>query len=412
MSADFNAMLNEHLHYDLLKEELDKKNYLWKAISHDDEVSGDIIVPFQAAKASSIKRGAGPTAVADITKHKYTRGSVSFDNIPKVWGSMIFNWEDILNHDGRVKQKSFLGKFLPSQVEDFTDKFAEDLNHATLNTASKDAVSGAAGTTGGTVVVNRIERYEVGEYLVFEDGENGYVSGININTNTLSVVTTLGGSTPTDLSTVEAGDKIYKDGAQTSANQMTSLRDALLTAANGGDASIYGATKLSSPYTQAVNISGSDISASNILEKLFDGLSTFRRKAKVGSTEIWMSLKHLGSVMKKLEQDKGAAKMVEGSMKVNQYGFTEIMVFGPKTGAVKIVGIQEMDDDIILGIDPKSLKFHSVKGIQKVKTPDGNLYTVNRSSTTGFDFVTDLYYRGDLIVSRPHRNCIWHSITY
>lgn len=411
MSADFNAMLNDHLHYGLLKEELEARNYLWKTLDHDDEVSGDIPVPFQAARSSSIKRGAGPTAVADITKHQYTRGSVAFADIPKVWGSMIFNWEDILNHDGRVKQKSFLGTFLPQQISDFTEKFAEDLNHGALNTARKDTAV-AAGDASGNIEVNRIERYEVGEYLVFEDGEVGWVKTINVNTNIINVVTALGGSTGVDLTTVEAGDDIFKDGAQTAANQMTSLRDALLSAANGGDTNIYGVSKLASPYTQAVNISGAAITATNILEKLFDGVATFRRKAKVGKLELWMSLKHLGSVMKTLEQDKGPYKMEPGSMKVNEYGFTEINVFGPKTGAIKVVGLQEMDDDVIFGIDTGSMKFHSVKGIQKVKTPDGNLYTVNRSATTGFDFVCDLYYRGDLIVSKPHRNCVFYSISY
>lgn len=411
MSADFNAMLNDHLHYGLLKEELEKKSYLWKTLEHDDDVSGDIIVPFQAARSSSIKRGAGPTAVADITKHAYTRGSVALADIPKVWGSMIFNWEDILNHDGRVKQKSFLGTFLPAQVEDFTEKFAEDLNHAALNQARKDTAV-AAGDASGNIEVNRIERYEVGEYLVFEDGEVGWVKSVNINTNIINVVTALGGSTGVDLTTVEAGDDIFKDGAQTAANQMTSLRDALLSAANGGDTNIYGVAKTASPYTQAINVSGSAITASNILEKLFDAIATFRQKSKVGKTELWMSFKHLGSVMKILEQDKGPYKMEPGSMKVNEYGFTEINIFGPKTGAIKIVGLQEMDNDVIFGIDTDSVKFHSVKGIQKVKTPDGNLYTVNRSATTGFDFVCDLYYRGDLIVSKPHRNFVVYSISY
>lgn len=403
-------MLNEHLHYDLLKEEIKEKNYLWKVADHDDEVSGDIIVPFQAAKASSIKRGAGPTAIDKITKHKYTRGSVAFDNIPKVWGSMIFNYEDILNHDGRVKEKSFLGKFLPDQIDDFTTKFAEDLSHAVLNSANKDEASGA-GTSGGVIKVKRIERYEINEYIKFEGGQDGYVAEINLNTDEIKVVTAIDGSTPVSLTGVSPDDKIYKAGADTSSNQMTSLRDALLSAANGGDATIYGVNKLLSPYTQAVNIDGSGISASNILEKIFDGLVTFKRKAKVGTTEVWMSFKHLGSVMKKLEQDKGAYKMVEGSMKVNQYGFTEIVVFGPKA-TVKVVGIQELDDDVIFGIDPGSLKFHSVKGIQKVKSPDGNYYTVSRSENTGYDFVTDLYYRGDCIVAKPHRNLVWHSISY
>lgn len=411
MSASFNDMLNEYLSYPLLKEKLEQMNYLWKAIEHDDGVSGDIIVPFEAGKASSIKRGHGPTEVQHITKFKYTRGSIPFDSIPRVWGSMIFNYEDILNHDGRVKAKSFLGTFLPEQIESFTTKFAEDLNQAALNTPQKDETADA-GTVGGVVEVKRIERYELGEHLNFEGGASGWVREIDVNASTVTVYDAKEGGSPVDLTGVAAGVKIFKDGAETAANQMLSLRDALLTETNGGTADLYGTPKLSSPYTQAINIDGSTMTADNVLEKIFDGVVEFRRKAKTAKTEIWMSYKHLGSVMKKLEQDKGPWKMEPGSMKVNQYGFTEINIFGPKTGALKVVAIQELDDDVIYGIDPKAMKLQSVKGIQKVKSPDGNFYTVSRSATSGYDFICDLYYRGTLTVFAPHRCCVWYGINY
>lgn len=413
MSADFNSMLNETLTYDLLKERIEKKNYLWRTIEHDDTVAGDIVVPFTASRASSVKAGNGPTAIADISKHGYTRGSVALSAIPRTWGSMIFNYEDILNNDGRVKEKSFLGKFLPEQIEDFTTYFAEEITHQTLNKAEKDTAT-ATGTAGGVLEVNRVERFEIGEKLVLDAaGANltAYVTAIDMNADAITVSATRGGA-GLDVSGVAAGETIHKEGRDLAANQMTSLRDALLSSVNGGDANIYGVAKTASKYTQAINVDGSGITAANILESLFDGLVEYRRKAKVGTNQIWVSMKHLGSCMKKLEQTKGAYKMVEGSMKVDEYGFTEITVFGPKTGAVKLVGIPELDDDIILGVDPKSMKFHSVKGIQKVKDPQGNMYTVSRDANSGFDFICDMYYRGDLIVSKPHRNMIWYGVNY
>lgn len=418
MSADFNGMLNDHLTYDLLKQEIEKKSYLWSTLEHDDDVSGDIIVPFTSARASSVKAGEGPSAADDISKHGYIRGSISFTDIPKMWGSLAFNYEDILNHDGRVKAKSFLGKFLPEQVEDFTTLFAETINHTVLNTAAKDTAAGT-GTVGGSLAVNRPERYEIGEKLVFDPaGANvsGYVRTVDINTSsttgTITVYNARTGGAVVDLSGVVATEKIYKDGFQTAANQMTSIRDALLSAANGGDTNIYGSAKTASKYTQAINILGSDITAANILSKLFDGYSVYKQKSKVGAAEIWLSFKHLGSIMKLLEQDKGPYKAVPGSTKSNEYGFTEITIFGPKAAGLKVVGMQEMDNDIIIIADPSSMKFHSVKGINKVKDPQGNLYTTNRSATTGFDFICDLYYRGDLIVSKPHRNAIFYSVSY
>lgn len=418
MSASFNDMLNDHLHYDLLVEEVKKKNYLWKTLDHDDEVSGDIIVPFESARASSVKAGGGPSAVADIAKHAQVRGSIAQTALPKVWGSLLFNYEDILNHDGRVKAKSFLGTFLPQQIDDFTTYFAEQVSHMALNKAAKDKAA-AVGTVGGTIAVYRPERYEIGEKLIFDPtGANatGYVTAIDMNTSdttgTLTVKDARSGGAAVDLSGVAANELIYKDGFQTGANQLTSIRDALLTSGNGGDANIYGVSKTASKYTQATNVDGSSITASNILDKLFDGTSVFKRKSKVGMVELWMSLKHVGSIMKLLEQDKGPYKAVQGSTKSSEYGFTEISLFGPQTGELKIVGLQEMDDDIVIGADPKSMKFHSVKGIQKVKSPDGNYYTVSRDTSNGYDFVCDLFYKGDLVISKPHRNCIWHSISY
>jgi hypothetical protein len=418
MAQDFNAMLNDHLHYDLMKEELKKKNYLWKALEHDDDVAGDIIVPFESSRASSVKAGGGPVDVSAISKHQYVRGSVNFANLPKVWGSLIFNYEDILSHDGRVKAKSFLGTFLPKQVEDFTTYFAETMNHMALNSAVKDEAAGT-GTVGGSIAVKRPERYEVGEAIVLDPaGANvsGFVRTINMNTSsttgTITVFDAVTGGAAVDLSGVASGEKIYKASFQTSANQITSMRDALLSAANGGDTNIYGVSKTASKYTQAINIDGSAMSASNILEKLFDGVTEFRRKSKEGMVELWMSYKHLGSIMKILEQDKGPYKAVPGSKKSAEYAFTEIGLFGPQTGEIKLVGIQEMDDDVIFGVNPKSMKFHSVKGVQKVKSPDGNYYHTVRDSSNGYDFVCDLYWRGELLISAPHKNCVFHGITY
>jgi hypothetical protein len=418
MSADFNAMLNDHLTYDLLNERLEKKNYLWKAIEHDDDVSGDIIVPFTSARASSVKAGAGPSAASDIAKHAYVRGSVSFSDIPKVWGSMIFNYEDILNHEGRVKAKSFLGKFLPEQIEDFTDIFAETLSHSVLNRDYKDKAADV-GATGGTIAVYRPERYEIGEKIYLDPTSanvSGYVTAIDMNTSTttgtITVKNARSSGSAVDLSGVAAGEKIYKEGFQTAGQSLTSLADALLTSGNGGDSTIYGQTKTASKFTQAINISGSSWTANNILSSLFDAHAVYKQKSKVGASEAWMSFKHMTSIMKILEQDKGPYKSVPGSLKSSEYGFTEVTVYGPGATGLKLVALQEMNDDLVFFADPSSMKWHSVKGINKVKSPDGNMYTVSRSDSAGFDFIVDLYFRGDLIVSKPHRNAVVHSISY
>lgn len=408
MSAVYNDMLNEHLHYDLLKSELNEKSYLWKTIEKDDEATGDIIVPFQKQRATSVKLGGGPSATNDISQHKYTRGSLAQADRPKIWGTLKFDYEDIFHHDGRMKQKSFLGTFLPKQVDDFTKYFASTLNHGFLNSEHLDVATGT-GSTAGVLAVSRIERFEVDQKLYIE-GNNYYVTAVNVNGDTVTLSATRGGSAA-DVSSIGADEKIYQDGFNTG-NRLSNLKSLLLPEADGGAANIYGVSKTASVFTQAISVSGASMTSANVLTKIFDAIVVYRRKAKGGLVECWLSYKHFGQVMKTLEQDKGPYKAVPGTTKSSEYGFTEITIFGPETGAIKFVALPEMDDDIIVLANPKSMKIHSNRGINKVKSPDGNFYVTDRSSTTGYSFITDMLFEGDIIVHHPSENLILHSIDY
>jgi hypothetical protein len=408
MSAVYNDMLNDHLHYDLLKAELNVKNYLWKTLEHDEGATGDIIVPFQKQKATSVKLGAGPSASTDISQHKYTRGSLAQADRPKIWGSLKFDYEDIFHHDGRMKQKSFLGTFLPKQIQDFTTYFSQTVNHGFLNSEHLDKTAGT-GSTAGVIAVNRIERFEVDQKI--NDGSTDYyVTAVNVNTDEITLSATRGGS-GADISAIVADTELYQDGFDTG-NRLSNLKSLLLSDANGGSANIYGVSKLASSFTQAINVSGASMTANNVLEKIFDAISVYRRKAKGGLVECWMSYKHFGQVMKTLEQDKGPYKAMPGSTKSSEYGFTEITIFGAETGAIKFVALPEMDDDVIVLANPKSMKIHSNKGINKVKSPDGNFYVVDRSASTGYSFITDMLFEGDIIVSQPSENLIIYDIDY
>lgn len=112
----FQDMLNEYLPNNLLKEEIIKRDYILSNIEKDQKwKGGKIVVPFKAAGASSLRMG-GLTAASDIAEAKYVRGSI--DAYKELWGSMIFNQRDIMDHSGRVNQDSFL-KIFPDQLEDF-----------------------------------------------------------------------------------------------------------------------------------------------------------------------------------------------------------------------------------------------------------------------------------------------------
>lgn len=409
-TRSFSDMLNEYLTYDLLKEELLPRDWLLNAIEKDNSwKGGTLVVPFQGAKASSIKLG-GLTSESDISEYDFVRGSVS--GYKEAWGSLLFNQRDVDEHM-KAGEQSFL-KGLEPQIDDFMNSMKEHLSMFLLNGPHFDKAT-ADGTAGGLITVNRPERFEIGQKVTVDDADSasvdGYVKDININTKVLHIVTTRGGAVDVDLSpyTVAQSAKVYTDGAITGANQFQSLRDALLSAANGGGASLHGQTKLSFPYLQAINIAGSSITATNILDKIFDAYTVGRERGKGNPNKIVMSYKHLGSVMKVLETSKQAFRQASDT-KQSLYGYTTIEIVGVK-GGLEVIGVHEMDDDIILGLDLKGIKLHSNDFFKIRKSPEGLMYHTLRA-TTGYSYIVDLCFYGELVVSRPSHQFIIHTISY
>ena len=110
----FQNMLNDFLPNELLKEEMVKRDFLLNKVEKDDtwigasdnngSNGGNLVVPFKAAGASSISAGQ-LTASGDISEDNYVRGLISKQ--PEIWGSMIFNHRDLMEHE-TVSEKNFL----------------------------------------------------------------------------------------------------------------------------------------------------------------------------------------------------------------------------------------------------------------------------------------------------------------
>src|SRR4051812_34029402 len=112
----FQAMLNEYLPIELLKAEMQKRDYLLqKADMEDGWKGGNLVVPFEGQSASSVEFGQ-LAADSDVSKHKYVRGGIATQ--PEVWGTMRFEHRDLMEHDGKIPEKTFL-KILPGQIDDF-----------------------------------------------------------------------------------------------------------------------------------------------------------------------------------------------------------------------------------------------------------------------------------------------------
>jgi hypothetical protein len=403
-------MLNDYLPNELLKEELVKRDYLLSKIEKDDSwKGGPLIVPFKAAGASSVAFGS-LTAEDDIAEDKFVRGQV--DNQVEVWGSMIFNHRDLMEHD-MISEQNFL-KILPGAVEDFMDYLKNVVSTNLLNGAHFAKLTAAVSANTGNIVVDHPDRFVIGQKVKLVDGSSditGYVKTINMNTKTVNLVTTRGGSTVLDFSGAEAldvGAKAYNVGADSTS--FSSLREALLSSANGGTSTLYGQTKTAYPYLQAINVDGSSVTASNILEKIFDAFVTIRTLGKGNPTSVIMSYTNWASALKVVEASKGSFNVTPGSQSASQYGWSEIQIGGIK-GTLSLVAVQECDDDVIKFVDWRALKFHSNGFFRKRKSPEGQEYYEIRA-TTGYQYIIDVCLFGEMVVIRPSYCGIMYGISY
>lgn len=413
-TRSFSDMLNEYLPNKLLREELIKRNWLLQNIEKDNSWEGsNIIVPFKAAGASSVSFGA-LTSSTDIAEDQNVRGSITA--YQEVWGSMVFNHRDLVDHEGKIPEATFL-KVIPDTVDDFMDYMKEVVSIA-LTSGPHFSLAEGDGQAGGTIVVDKIDRFQLGQKVTLDDDNSSpadyYVIAIDVNTKTVTLSASRGGAAANiSAYTLAQNAKFYHPGVWdgTTATTFNSLRSTLLSAANGGAATIHGKTKTAYPFLQAVNVLGSSITASNILDKIFDAYITIQSRAKGQASVVLMSFKHLGSVLKLVEAAKGPYNVVPGSQKVSEYGYFEIMLGNATKGMLKIVAVQEMLDSEIFFLDMKSMTFRSKGFFRKRKAPDGREYFEVRA-TTGYQYIVDTCLFGELEVSKPGHNGVLYSISY
>jgi hypothetical protein len=409
-TRSFSDMLNEYLPNRLLKEELLKRNWLLQNVQRDDSwAGGKIIVPFKGARASSVAIGS-LTAANDISEDDFVRGSI--DDYVEIWGSMKFNHRDLVDHEGKIPEATFI-KLVSETVDDFTD-YMNQVTSISLTVGDSFAKATGDGQVGGTIVVNRIDRFNLGQKVILDDDNSAdgtyYVIAIAVDSNTVTLSATRGGGAA-DISayTVAQNAKFYHPGAKGAS--FVSLRSALLSAANGGSSALHGQTKTAFPFLQAVNVSGADVTVANILDKIFNAFTVVQRKARGGKANtVLMSLANLGLIMQLIQIEKGPYHVAPGDKKALEFGWHEIMI-GSTTGQyLKLVGIQEMDDDVIYFLDMKAMTFRSKGFFKKRKAPDGREYFEVRN-TSGYEYLVDTCLFGELEVAKPGNCGVLHSIS-
>lgn len=406
----FNSMLNEYLTIDLMKEELIKRDYVLQKVERDDGwKSGTIPVPFEGQHASSVSFGSLVDST-NISNYKYVRGTVT--SYKELWGTIQFLHRDLMEHDGKINEKSFL-KILPGQIDDFIVNFKMTASINMLDGPHFATIT-VDGTSGGVIEVDRIDRLTLDQEVHLVDGNTAeatyYVIAINVNGGTLgngsATLSASRGGAAADVSayTVSQSAKVYHPGATT--DSYTSLANQLKSAANGGSAAIFGQTKLNYPYLQAVQFDGSAMTAATVMSLVFKAYTKRQSLAKSGKLpEVLMSFKHFGSCITTLETTKGAFNVVPDSRKTNVYGWQEIMIGSVSGELLKLVAIQEKADDNIMILDWDSITLYTNGFLQRRTSPDGLQYYQTRA-TTGFAYILDHVMAGDIVCKAPWKNLI------
>jgi uncharacterized protein affecting Mg2+/Co2+ transport len=185
---------------------------------------------------------------------------------------------------------------------------------------------------------------------------------------------------------------------------------------------LYGQSKVAYPYLQAINVDGSAVTVNNIKTKLFDAYTEVRKKARGNANTILMSYKWLGALMTNIEQHttpvagvtqlgvQPQLNVTASEHSVSLYGWTEITITSVK-GTLKVVGIQEMDDDCIMLLDMSALKYYSNGEIVRKRiAPDGKNYYEVRDPVNGYFYIVDTVALGELVLLAPTKCGIIHSI--
>lgn len=418
----FQDLLNEYLPNRMLTEELIKRDWFLSNIEIDNGwTGGRIPVPFKGATASTVEFGRLASS-DDISSSKYVRGYL--DNYKEAWATLVFSHTDLQDMSGKIPEATFLNNLL-SEVDSMVDYFKQVVStqlgngrHFAKITLAQDPA--AVGAAIGKVEVDHIDRFTLGQKFELVDTNSPaqayYVVGIDVNAATASASTgsiTLSldrGGAPANVSayTVDQEAKCYHPGAIT--ESFTSIREVLLPASAGGSLTVHGQSKLAYPILQAVSRLSSDVTKDNILEKIFDFYTDVRKKAKGNASTVVMSFKHLGSVMKLLESQKGAFSVTK-QPSASIYGWTEIEITTVK-GTLKFAALLELDDDIIMFLDMNTMKFRTRGGFKRRKSPEGKEYFEQRTPDKGYVYIIDQCLFGELEISAPGHNGIMYGINY
>jgi hypothetical protein len=402
-NSSFDALLKRYMPYELLVEEMKRKSYFWNKVEKDQSWNGGVLeVPFEGGEASSLSLGS-LTSSTDVAEHTEVMGTLSVQ--PELWGTMLFNEKDLDRHDGDM-EASYL-KIVPGKIDQFVTRMQERVSLMLLGDGSIAKATGN-GLAGGTIAVDRPQVFSIGEKVEVIDNDTaavaGYVTAINVQSGVLTIKTARSSGSAVDLSTYTTAQSARVQLPGATSNGFTSLKSQLLLSANGGASTLFGQTKLSYPFLQAINIDGSGFTAATILDDLLGAYYIYANLAKGNATEILVSFGMMKNIAKQLETNR---RFVTTDKKAG-YGFRSIEVMGPD-GVITITALRDVQSDYAAIMDWGAVKFHGSKFFERKRHLNGEESFLVRN-TTGYQYLVDLKFYGDLVVNKPSHCGIIYGI--
>lgn len=427
----YDAILNQLPIYDMMRQEMRKRSYILSKAKKQDGWNGSLIpIPFEGASQGSTKMGTLPL-IDDINRGIYAQGKL--EGYKELYGSVKYDYKDLQIHTARYKndKQTFLHLF-PLRVKEMSRQMVEQANISLL-CGPHFATAVANGANTGKIKVNRASRFKIGQKVLIDDENSNavfaYVRTIDTNngqaghlgSGEITFYNAITGGSAVDLSgyTTDQKTRFYydkKDTAMDAASKQTyftSLREQLLPSANGGSAKIFDVTKTLYPFTQTPAIDGTGITATNIVSKVFDAWNEIQTRCSGGEQmEVVMSHKNFSNCMRVLETQKGSFNVNPNSRKTQQYAWTEIVVGSVRQGGheLKLVAVQEMDDDIMIMPDWSGITFHSDGWVKAEDLGTGDVAYMQRGDNRSYVF--DFRFFGELVVTAPYKQGIIYNISY
>jgi len=428
---DIQVMLNDYMPNKLLSDELIKRDFFLTTVARDFNCKGisnsvnsthnsKIVVPFKSHGATNVRVN-GLTDEDNVGKAGRVRGYI--DKLVEFWGTLKLEHGDICDTEGKISESSFVDA-VTDEVADFADFMKEQISMQMGTGPHLCKVTDSSLPTSGTDwTIDRIDKLQLNQEVEYikddtsDSVESLYVKSMDLNTSKVKFSLTRGGAaaTGTTISMLASGTGaktlylpgILDDDADGSVNTILSARNVLLSAANGGSASVHGKTKTSYPFLQSINIDGAasgewtaGVTSSNILDCIFDGYVKVQRLGRGSANTVVCSYLHLAWIMKLLEDIKGAYKVTKDP-KATLYGWTEIEIMSLGNAQnLKIVGLQEWDDDVIAYLDFSHITMRSNGGFRKRKGPNGNEYFELRT-TSGYSYLIDSFIAFEMEYRKP-----------